>query len=47
MTATQHPRWDGVFEPGGEWAAQLAELQARRACAQAMGGPEALARFKA
>ena len=36
-----------TFEPGGDWAAELAELQARRASALAMGGPEALARFKA
>lgn len=40
-------RWDRAFEPGGEWAAELAELQARRAAASAMGGPEALAKFKA
>ncbi len=33
------------FEPAGEWAAELAELQARRAQAAAMGGPEALAKF--
>ena len=40
-------RLEAGFEPGGEWAAELAELQARRASALAMGGPEALARFKA
>ncbi|GMV46237.1 MAG: methylmalonyl-CoA carboxyltransferase [Pseudomonadota bacterium] len=40
-------RWDAAFAPGGAWAAELAELQARRASAQAMGGPEALARFRA
>lgn len=33
--------------PEGEWAAELAELQQRRAQARAMGGPEAVARFKA
>ncbi len=36
-----------VFEPSGEWAAELTELQLRRAQARAMGGAEALARFKA
>ena len=36
-----------AFEPAGEWAAELAELQQRRAQARAMGGPEALAKFKA
>ncbi|MFO1291713.1 MAG: carboxyl transferase domain-containing protein [Rubrivivax sp.] len=40
-------RWDAAFEPGGAWAAELAELQARRASALAMGGPEALAKFRA
>lgn len=35
------------FEPGGEWSAELTELQTRRAQASAMGGPEALAKFKA
>ena len=35
------------FEPAGEWGAELAELQQRRAQARAMGGPEALAKFKA
>lgn len=35
------------FEPAGEWSAELAELQARRAQVRAMGGPEALAKFKA
>ncbi len=35
------------FEPAGEWTAELAELQARRAQVRAMGGPEALAKFKA
>ena len=35
------------FDPAGEWAAELAELQQRRAQARAMGGPEALAKFKA
>ncbi|MFC7408255.1 acyl-CoA carboxylase subunit beta [Hydrogenophaga atypica] len=33
--------------PEGEWATELAELQQRRAHALAMGGPEALAKFKA
>ena len=35
------------FEPAGEWAVELGELQTRRAHALAMGGAEALARFKA
>jgi acetyl-CoA carboxylase carboxyltransferase component len=35
------------FEPAGEWATELTELQARRAQAAAMGGPEALAKFAA
>lgn len=38
---------DTRFAPDGEWAAELAELQQRRTQARAMGGPEALARFKA
>ena len=41
MTALQR------FEPAGEWHSELAELQTRRAQAHAMGGPEALAKFKA
>ena len=36
-----------TFEPSGEWATELAELQHRRSFALAMGGPEALAKFKA
>ncbi len=47
MTAPRPVHWGTVHEPGGEWAAELAELQARRASALAMGGPEALARFQA
>lgn len=43
MSAGEH----AGFEPGGEWATELAELQARRRSALAMGGPEPLARFKA
>ncbi len=43
MTAAWLPR----LEPAGEWAAELAELQARRASALAMGGPDALARLAA
>jgi len=35
------------FEPAGEWQAELTELQTRRAQAKAMGGTEALAKFKA
>lgn len=35
------------FEPAGEWAPELQELQTRRAHARAMGGAQALARFKA
>lgn len=35
------------FEPAGEWIAELTELQIRRAHARAMGGTEALAKFKA
>jgi acetyl-CoA carboxylase carboxyltransferase component len=36
-----------TFEPDGEWSAELTELQLRRDQARAMGGPEALAKFKA
>jgi len=36
-----------AFEPSGEWEHELRELQTRRQHALAMGGPEALARFKA
>jgi acetyl-CoA carboxylase carboxyltransferase component len=36
-----------IFEPDGEWSAELTELQLRRDQARAMGGPEALAKFKA
>ncbi len=36
-----------VFEPAGEWATELTELQTRRSQARAMGGAEALAKFKA
>jgi len=36
-----------LHEPGGEWAAELTELQTRREQVRAMGGPEALAKFKA
>ena len=35
------------FEPAGEWSAELTELQTRRAQVRAMGGQEALAKFKA
>jgi len=35
------------LSPSGEWASELEELQLRRTQAQAMGGPEALAKFKA
>ena len=35
------------FEASGEWAQELSELQLRRSQARAMGGPEALAKFKA
>jgi acetyl-CoA carboxylase carboxyltransferase component len=35
------------FEPAGEWVEELAELRARRAAARAMGGAEALAKFRA
>ncbi|WP_374411042.1 acyl-CoA carboxylase subunit beta [Hydrogenophaga sp.] len=35
------------FEPAGEWAAELTELETRRTQVRAMGGPEALAKFKA
>ena len=38
---TQH------FEPGGEWETELQELKLRREQARGMGGPEALAKFKA
>ncbi|HPW28544.1 MAG TPA: propionyl-CoA carboxylase, partial [Rhodoferax sp.] len=36
-----------TFEPSGEWATEMEELQHRRSFALAMGGPEALAKFKA
>ena len=36
-----------TFAPDGEWTAELTELQQRRTDALAMGGPEALAKFKA
>lgn len=36
-----------TFEPSGEWAPELGELARRRAQVQAMGGAEALAKFKA
>lgn len=39
--------WDKPLPASGEWSAELAELQARRASARAMGGPEALAKFRA
>ena len=35
------------FEPAGEWAEELAELQRRRQLAAQMGGAEAVAKFKA
>ncbi len=35
-----------TFEPSGEWAPELGELARRRAQVQAMGGAEALAKFK-
>ncbi|MBL8332608.1 MAG: propionyl-CoA carboxylase, partial [Rubrivivax sp.] len=35
------------FDPGGEWAEELAELKQRREWAARMGGEEAVARFKA
>ena len=34
------------FEPSGEWAAELTELQARRAMVHAMGGPQALEKIR-
>lgn len=40
---TAHPQ----FEPDGEWAEELAELATRRRQVRAMGGPEALERFRA
>jgi acetyl-CoA carboxylase carboxyltransferase component len=36
-----------TFEPAGEWAEELAELQLRRQLAAQMGGEEAVAKFKA
>ena len=39
--------WNPELDASGEWATELAELQARRASSLAMGGPEALAKFKA
>lgn len=35
------------FEPQGEWTEELTELAKRRAAARAMGGEQALARFRA
>ncbi|HQO52132.1 MAG TPA: carboxyl transferase domain-containing protein, partial [Ottowia sp.] len=35
-----------TLAPAGEWAAELAELQQRRASALAMGGAQALARMR-
>jgi acetyl-CoA carboxylase carboxyltransferase component len=35
------------YEPAGEWAEELAELQQRRHLAAQMGGPEAVAKYKA
>ena len=35
------------LDASGEWATELAELQLRRNQALNMGGPEALAKFKA
>lgn len=35
------------FTADGEWAEELADLQRRRAFSEGMGGPEALAKFKA
>jgi acetyl-CoA carboxylase carboxyltransferase component len=39
--------WTTQRPATGEWAAELAQLQARRASALSMGGPEALAKFAA
>ncbi len=36
-----------AFEPAGEWADELAELQRRRHLAAQMGGADAVARYKA
>jgi len=47
VSLPSHVRWDTTHAPAGEWAAELTELQARRASGMAMGGPEALAKFKA
>ncbi|HRD85183.1 MAG TPA: carboxyl transferase domain-containing protein [Rubrivivax sp.] len=46
MSLPSHVRWDTTHAPAGEWAAELTELQARRASGMAMGGPEALARHR-
>ena len=35
------------FEPTGPWGAELTELQQRRHQARQMGGPEAVAKYKA
>ena len=35
------------FEPAGEWATELADLKLRRHLAAQMGGPEAVAKYKA
>ena len=39
--------FDRRFDASGEWAGELAELQARRDSARAMGGPAALEKFRA
>ena len=39
--------FDRRFDASGEWATELAELQARRDSALAMGGPAALEKFRA
>ncbi len=38
--------WDATLPAAGEWATELTELHVRRAAARAMGGAEALARFR-
>lgn len=45
--SSMDPDWSQAFPPEGEWAAELAELQARQACALAMGGEAALQRLRA
>lgn len=43
----KHVDWDHRLEPAGEWVSELLELQSRRDSALAMGGVQALEKFRA